>query len=555
MSAANFLAYCAQITVVILACAWVPHLLGLRSPAVHYAFWRTVLAVCVALPLLQPWRPHEMVFVPSPVQPPPIARAAAPPGNPGAPGGGTPRDWTDIGRTVLVIGIGARLFWVGLGAMRLRTLRRRAARHPARQFEEIQAAVGTRAEILWSSDVRHPVTFGISHPVILLPTALRSAERAAQRAVLAHELAHVQRRDWLWVIGEEVLRSVFWFHPAMWWLVSRVQLARETVVDELSILVTNARRTYLDTLLAFADDTGLVSPPAFSARRQLFYRVMLLSKEETMSSIRVAVASCVLLLVLGAGAWEAVNAFPLYGQDQTAQKPPRDPLSPDAYHRRATEYMEKAQKDTTLTRDEKLETILKGIEAEDRALSIKPDYTPALVYKSVLLRMQAELSDNPTERQTLIREANELRERAIALGATLGAGGAAVRGMPPPPPPPPPPGTEGAAMAEEFNRLVEQYHPLRIGGNVKAPAKIRDVKPIYPPEAQANRLQGVVILEALIDGDGSVVDARVLRSIPMLDAAALDAVRQWRFMPSLLNGDPVPVLMTVTVNFTLAAQH
>ena len=130
---------------------------------------------------------------------------------------------------------------------------------------------------------------------MLLPIALKSADAAAQRAVVAHELHHVKRRDWGWVVAEEIVRSVFWFHPAMWWLVSRVQLARETVVDELSILATNARRTYLDTLLAFADDTGLASSPAFSARRHLFHRVMLLSKEGEMSSIRVAVASCVLI--------------------------------------------------------------------------------------------------------------------------------------------------------------------------------------------------------------------------------------------------------------------
>ena len=109
--------------------------------------------------------------------------------------------------------------------------------------------------------------------------------------MVAHELHHVKRRDWGWVVGEELVRSVFWFHPAMWWLVSRVQLARETVVDELSILATNARRTYLDTLLAFADDSGLASSPAFSARRHLFHRVMLLSKEGEMSSIRVALGS------------------------------------------------------------------------------------------------------------------------------------------------------------------------------------------------------------------------------------------------------------------------
>ena len=78
-----------------------------------------------------------------------------------------------------------------------------------------------------------------------------------------------------------------------------------------------------------------------------------------------------------------------------------------------------------------------------------------------------------------------------------------------------------------------------------------DVKPIYPAIAQSARVQGVVIIEATIGPDGKVQDAKVLRSIPLLDQAALDAVRQWEFTPTLLNGVPVPVIMTVTVNFTL----
>jgi protein TonB len=105
---------------------------------------------------------------------------------------------------------------------------------------------------------------------------------------------------------------------------------------------------------------------------------------------------------------------------------------------------------------------------------------------------------------------------------------------PPPPPPPPPPAA-----------------PVRVGGNIKPPNKVKNVPPVYPPIAQSARVQGVVIIEATIGTNGKVTDARVLRSIPLLDQAALDAVRQWEFTPTLLNGVPVPVIMTVTVNFTL----
>jgi periplasmic protein TonB len=94
-------------------------------------------------------------------------------------------------------------------------------------------------------------------------------------------------------------------------------------------------------------------------------------------------------------------------------------------------------------------------------------------------------------------------------------------------------------------------HVVRIGGNIRAPQKIADVAPSYPPIARASHVEGVVILEAVIGEDGSVRDVRILRSIPLLDAAASEAVRQWRFSPTLLNGEPVSVMMTVTVAFRL----
>jgi protein TonB len=94
--------------------------------------------------------------------------------------------------------------------------------------------------------------------------------------------------------------------------------------------------------------------------------------------------------------------------------------------------------------------------------------------------------------------------------------------------------------------------PVRVGGNIKPPAKIRDVKPVYPPIAMESKVQGVVVIEITIDTAGNVMTAKILRGQPLLDQAALDAVQQWQFQPTLLNGTPVPVIMTATVNFSLA---
>lgn len=92
---------------------------------------------------------------------------------------------------------------------------------------------------------------------------------------------------------------------------------------------------------------------------------------------------------------------------------------------------------------------------------------------------------------------------------------------------------------------------VRLHAGMKAPQKIVNVDPVYPAIARSARVQGVVILETVLDANGRVETVRVLRSIPLLDQAAVDAVQQWRFTPALLNNEAVPVVMTVTVNFTL----
>ncbi len=91
--------------------------------------------------------------------------------------------------------------------------------------------------------------------------------------------------------------------------------------------------------------------------------------------------------------------------------------------------------------------------------------------------------------------------------------------------------------------------PVRVGGNIRAPQKIKDAPGVLPDAARQAGVFGMVILEIIIGPDGAVQQAKVLRSIPLLDQAAIDAVKQWVYEPTQLNGVPVPVIMTVTVNF------
>lgn len=90
---------------------------------------------------------------------------------------------------------------------------------------------------------------------------------------------------------------------------------------------------------------------------------------------------------------------------------------------------------------------------------------------------------------------------------------------------------------------------VRVGGDIREPRKIRNVNPVYPPLATKAQIEGLVIIEATIDTQGRVVDARILRGVPMLDEAALEAVRQWVYVPTLLSGVPTPIILTVMLNF------
>jgi periplasmic protein TonB len=112
-------------------------------------------------------------------------------------------------------------------------------------------------------------------------------------------------------------------------------------------------------------------------------------------------------------------------------------------------------------------------------------------------------------------------------------------------------GVAGGMLGGTGAKEVASRGPLRPGGRIQRPEKVKHVNPVYPHRGLSHQTQGIVVIEATIDVDGKVAEARVLRSSAALDQAALDAVRQWEYAPSLLNGVPVQVIMTIVINFTI----
>lgn len=98
---------------------------------------------------------------------------------------------------------------------------------------------------------------------------------------------------------------------------------------------------------------------------------------------------------------------------------------------------------------------------------------------------------------------------------------------------------------------AQEPAPVRVGGLIKPPARVKVVNPTYPPAARQSRTQGVVILEVVIGADGKVKSTKVIKSMPLLDTSATEAVKQWEYKPLLVEGKPTAVIMTIPVNYKL----
>ena len=581
---ANLLAWWLQAGVVVLVAAPLPRLLGLWSPRVRMAYWRVVLVGCLLLPLVQPWVVRQdLPAVPQ------VAAAAdvvgAPAGSATAAASSAPRPFwrrqPPFGPVeVLVAGVLLRLGWLGLGVITVGRLRRSARRLWPRPGSIDRAATlaETDAEFLVSATASRPVTCGVLWPVVLVPRTFESFPENEQMAIACHELLHVNRSDWMRNAIDEVVRAALWFHPAIWWLINQIQLAREQVVDREAVRRLGARQAYLEALLRMARPAprlNLSPATLFLKRAHLRQRVTLIVKEVSMSKSRLAVTLAVMAAVIFIGGSFATSAFPLQqagaARPGVVTAPPKlaGEGAPVTYNFQNTalrtvlrwladaggftityvgvpdQLLDKPV--TGSSKDVRLGDALRGaLQGSGLTYEVTSD-------RSITIRPSGLTGTTGTARPGVSTAAGSGTGRGtgagVAGGTSTGVSGGVGGGVQG--------GVAGGVTTGAAARDVAPWREswpqdaVRAGGNIKAPTKVVDVRPVYPEIARTARVQGVVICEALIGSDGKVTDAHILRSIPLLDEAALDAIRQWEFTVTLLNGNPVPVIMTTTVNFTL----
>jgi len=647
----NLVAYSLQIGMLVGVAAAIPSLLRMRQPGARLIYWQILLAACLLLPL-QPWKQAvatgtvEVTTVITALQAAP--RATAVPLMPGS----------EMALLAVLAGVAIRLGWLAVGFWKLRRYRRHS-----RPLEPA-STWSVEAQVLVSGEISSPVTFGWRKPVVLLPASFPALDSQVQEAILCHEIMHVRRRDWLFTVVEEVVRAVFWFHPAVWWLLGEIGLAREQEVDRLAIEITNEREHYMDALLAIAGSRAqldLAPAPLFLRKRHLRHRVILILKEARMSKTHLISTLTAGLAVLAAAAWLVTGAFPLTAQPQVVSDAAGVTVNLSGatlLHRTPVHYPPAALEhgvQGALQVELKLDS--KGNVSDARVLS-GPDELRRAALESVLdwhfardsaggTRVVGIAFELPNRGNTAVGEsrgapgvfggvsdeslarlqalAAESRGVPGAVGGVSGGVSGGVRG-----------GVLGGivgsvpatALAAQSFRLsgitvsglpeqstnellatlpvhqgdvvtgadlarvtqaVQAFDEhlriqrsasrssdgtdemslqiiapgaaaaapagavarIKVGGNVQESKIVTKVPPVYPQLAKQARVSGVIHLAAIIGKDGTVQELHSLGGPALLIQAAMDAVKQWVYAPTYLNGEPVTVETTIDINFTL----
>ncbi|HEY2381903.1 MAG TPA: M56 family metallopeptidase [Terriglobia bacterium] len=333
----NLRPWAEQVIVISLAAALLPALIRLRHPRTQLAYSHLMLAVCLVLPFLQPWKHANILIVennhttkeaadstadsstsdqPSAVPARPLGQAPVPvpPLRQRIP---TERFWLGI----LAVGTLARFSWLLAGLWKIRGYRIGATPlYPVPETVGAAAAL-THADAMFcvSADVSGPVMLGLFCPVVLLPESFHGLDEEAQCGIATHELLHVRRNDWLVTLLEELAGTLLWFSPGIWWLLAQTRLAREQLVDAEAVRLTSARESYIQALLTIArsrQTLDLAAAPLFLRRRHLTQRMHFLLKDTPVSRPRLVSSYAVAAAAMGAAGWLSFSTFPLVGSPQ-----------------------------------------------------------------------------------------------------------------------------------------------------------------------------------------------------------------------------------------------
>ena len=352
-------------------------------------------------------------------------------------------------------------------------------------------------------------------PMILLPASAAEWPDERLEMVLRHELAHVRRRDLLWRLAGTLACCLYWFHPLAWWAAAQQRKDSEMSCDE-QVLSNCSSEQYATGLVAVAREAAGHRTPA---------AVMAMAKPRELEGRLLAVLdparrrqAASYLTVLASLAIGLLTVSPLVAwQDPGVQMKGtvRDLVGviPGA------KVVLKGVSDYTFETGADGSYSVSGVPEGVYSISVlKPGY-------ALLSIAGRKIEAGNTVRADLYLSLGKIQETVNVDGGKAGDGAAAPAGPP---------------------------SRIRVSGNVQAAKLLKKVNPVYPPEAKQARVQGTVRMRAVIGKEGDLLGLTLLMSpSPELARSAMDAVNQWKWQPTLLNGQPVEIQTDIDVNYTL----
>jgi TonB family protein len=544
------LAITVKVAVVLLAALGLSALLRRRSAEVRHWIVATGVAGAVAMPLLvlivPAWQLPSASVTPADVTtgvrfnvPRPATAAAHPAPSP------APAPRIDAG--ALAVGLWLAGTAAGLGVLLTGLLRLASIARAARPVGEDRcAAIAARIardygvsrpiRLLYGSDPSLLVTWGLLRPTVILPAAARGWADDRLRVVLCHELAHIRRGDWGTQLTADAIRAVYWFNPLAWLACRHLRQESEHACDDAVLHAGVAAPAYASQLLDLARAVAAqrrawspalpVARPSGLERR---VRAMLnsqVNRRPLTPRTRLATtlaAFAVALVIASAG---ALAQGPFASLSGSLVDPQRAALSGATLTitNTTTQARNQVRSDGTgrfelvglPPGDYVLEIVVPGFQSQRSNLTLNGDQIDREIMMRVGTLQETVTVRGPSagETTTASQQMQEKRRQAGLTAPCVAAAGSTV------------------------------------GGNIRPPMKVRHVRPVYSAALSDANVSGTVAMEAMIGVDGSVRDVTVTTPAhPALDAAAVDAVKQWQFTETLLNCVPIEVAMTVTVSF------
>ena len=414
-----------------------------------------------------------------------------------------------------------RVLRIAKRSLPFETPRAKAVLEGVRSSFRLSRAVRLRT----SAEIVVPFTRGVLRPAVLLPAEAEQWSRQQLEWVLAHELAHVRRNDYLTQLAAQLAGALFWFHPLVWLAAFAMRKERERACDDAVLSLGHPAADYAEFLLvlsrslqpsngAWSTSVAMAQSSQLEARMKALLDPKL-NHQPLAASRALLITTLAVLLLLPVAAMR-VAAKNASGNISGTIHDPSGAVIPGASV-------------TLVSGDQKVK--IEGTSGADgtfKFAAIPPGgYRLEIACPGFAFTKSAELD---------LQSGGDLHQNiTMDIGGVLEE--VVVHGHKP---------AESPATPRPTPRRI------RVGGNVQAAHLISQVKPEYPEALQKQGIEGTVILRAVIGTSGQILSLSPFSDPePALTKAAMDAVRQWKYTPTLLNGEPVEVETTITVGFRL----